>query len=111
MIILSSNFIFFIIPFIMIICGFLMYMFPPKNRFGFNGYRTKRSRKSDESFLFAQKYCGKLWLICGILLFLIIFLLIKFNICKSIILLPIEILILILTIIPVELSLKKKFGD
>ena len=99
-----------IVPIVMIICGFMMYKFPPKDRFGCMGYRTARSRQSDESFLFAQIYCGKLWIIVGVCMLIITIILsyiYKLSIYNFFVLA--QVIIMVLTIIPVECKLKEKF--
>lgn len=54
-----------LIPAAMLVGGVWMRFFPPKNRNGCIGYRTELSRASQEAWDFAQRYSGRLWLICG----------------------------------------------
>jgi len=51
----------FLIPVIMIIFGRIFIKKPPKTINGIYGYRTSMSRKNQETWDFAHKYCGKLW--------------------------------------------------
>lgn len=57
-----------LIPLIMIAAGFLMYKKPPKEINGLIGYRTAMSQKNKDTWLFAQTYCGRLWLKIGTVL-------------------------------------------
>ena len=60
-----------LLPLIMVIAGYFMYKHSPKDINGIIGYRTKLSMKNQETWDFAQKFCGKLWLkIGGIMLLL-----------------------------------------
>ena len=69
-----------LLPVIMLIAGYLMYKHSPKDINGIIGYRTKLSMKNQETWDFAQKFCGKLWLkIGGIMLLLSIILQIPFK--------------------------------
>ncbi len=52
-------------PIVMIIYGRMMWKHPPKKINGLSGYRTSRSMKNMETWIFAHKYCGKLWWIIG----------------------------------------------
>lgn len=49
------------IPVLMIVFGKVFIKNPPKTRNGIYGYRTRRSRKSQDAWDFAHRYCGKLW--------------------------------------------------
>ena len=57
-----------LIPIVMLICGFFMSKYPPKEINGIIGYRTTMSRKNMDTWKFAHDYCGKLWLKLGLLL-------------------------------------------
>lgn len=50
-----------LIPILMIVIGKILIKNPPKKINGIYGYRTSRSRKNQEAWDFAQRYCGKLW--------------------------------------------------
>ena len=52
-----------LIPIVMLICGFFMSKYPPKEINGIIGYRTTM-----DTWKFAHDYCGKLWLKLGLLL-------------------------------------------
>lgn len=50
-----------LIPVLMILCGRMMWKHPPKNINGVIGYRTSRSMKNMDTWIFAHHYSGKLW--------------------------------------------------
>ncbi len=55
-----------LLPFIMAVCGWAFRRRPPKQINDLFGYRTARSRSSQEAWDFAQKYMGQLWFRLGI---------------------------------------------
>lgn len=108
-----------IIPILMIIGGRIMWKHPPKKINGLIGYRTSRSMKNMDTWIFAHNYCGKLWWIIGwIILILSIIIHIPFfatsvNVIGIVggILVTAQVIILICSIIPTERALKKTFTD
>ena len=58
-----------LIPLIMIVFGWLFQHGFPKDRNHFLGYRTSMSMKNDDTWRFAHEYCGRIWLITGLVLF------------------------------------------
>jgi uncharacterized membrane protein len=60
-----------LIPIVMLICGFFMYKYPPKEINGIIGYRTTMSRKNKDTWKFAHDYCGRLWFKLGLLLLIL----------------------------------------
>ena len=65
----------FIIPLLMVLTGYLMYKYPPKKINFFVGYRTFSSMKNKEMWDFAHKYCGKVWMLLGLIMIILTFLL------------------------------------
>ncbi len=59
------------IPIVMLICGFFMFKYPPKEINGIIGYRTTMSRKNKDTWKFAHDYCGRLWFKLGLLLLIL----------------------------------------
>ena len=59
------------IPIVMLICGFFMFKYPPKEINGIIGYRTTMSRKNKDTWKFAHYYCGRLWFKLGLLLLIL----------------------------------------
>ena len=108
---------FFIVPITMIGIGVLWRKGGPKKINGLYGYRTTRSMASQEAWYFAHIYSGKVFLIIGIIQFIIT---IPIGIyywpkddalveTATLIVLAIQMLFFILTIPITELKLKKKF--
>lgn len=102
-----------IVPFTMIFIGKVLEKNPPKDINDFYGYRTKRSRKSQKAWDYAQVKCGNTWFKVGIGLGIIAIVLnlsipIKIEIL-SVINIIIGVFALILTIPYVENKLKKNF--
>lgn len=61
----------FIVPTLMIIIGRVFEKNPPKTINGVYGYRTNMSRKNQETWDFAHKYCGQLWWKIGWIMLLV----------------------------------------
>ena len=57
-----------VIPAIMIGFGYLFRKRPPKTVNYLFGYRTTRSMKNQDTWLFAHQYCGRLWFRWGLVL-------------------------------------------
>ncbi len=103
-------------PLVMVGFGALFYKKPPKTINSLYGYRTSRSMKNEQTWAFAHRYIGKLWLwlgavlgLCTLALFFVfpteeqaagIFLL-----CW----LGVELIVLIAPIFPTERALKRHF--
>jgi len=61
----------FLIPIILIIIGLILVKCPPKKINIIVGYRTRKSMKNENNWKSANQYCGRLWIIVGIIMFLI----------------------------------------
>jgi uncharacterized membrane protein len=59
-----------IIPVVMILFGWVMERRSPKRINRLMGYRTARSMKNEETWCFANRYCGRLWWRMGWLMLL-----------------------------------------
>lgn len=100
-----------LIPLIMIIFGLYFYIQGPKTINPFFGYRTSMSMKNEITWRFAHRFCGKIWIIVGILMMgvTIVFLFSDMlTLWKNYFILW-QVVVLIVSIIPVELALRKKF--
>ena len=111
----------YICTLIITVVGVVFWMYPPKKINEFYGYRTTRSRKSQEAWGFAQRYSAKLMTIFGLAALIVaaaahLFLnslcinsdyLILYDICITLLLL---IIVAIPPIILTELELRKRFG-
>ena len=58
---------YYICPLIILVVGIVFWMYPPRKINEFYGYRTTRSRKSQEAWDFAQKYSAKLMTVLGLM--------------------------------------------
>lgn len=104
----------FIISFMILLIGYLMYKYPPKKINFLVGYRTFSSMKNKEMWDFAHEYCGKIWMILGLMMVIlssILYLLVWLKIIsftENILLIIIsgEVVILLLSIFIVENKLK-----
>ena len=108
-----------LVPAIMILTGRIMWKHCPKDINIMFGYRTKQSMKSTDTWKFAHTYCGRLWWSVGwILGVLSIFVQIFFfrsdtttvGILGTVIMV-LQTSVLLLTIIPTEKALKRKFDE
>ena len=57
---------YYICPLIILVVGIVFWMYPPKKINEFYGYRTTRSRKSQEARDFAQRYSAKMMTVLGL---------------------------------------------
>ena len=55
-----------ITPLLMIGFGLLFIKKPPRRVNSLYGYRTRRSMRNQDTWDFAHQYCGKIWLVCGL---------------------------------------------
>lgn len=109
----------FTVPVLMIVVGKVLIKNPPKTINGIYGYRTKRSRVNQNTWDFAQLYCGKLWWKIGwiMLPFSIIGMLPVIGKNDNIVggagavIITIQCIIMFVSIFFVERALAKKFGD
>lgn len=102
------------VPVIALIAGYLMYRHTPKSINALVGYRTSRSMINQDTWDFANKYCAKLWIKLGIITSVIsflIYILFDVNETVSIVIVLIQTFLLLFSIIPVEIALKKTFDD
>ena len=107
-----------LIPVVVIVTGRIMWKHP-KNINGLVGYRTTRSMKNMDTWKFANEHCGRLWYKMGLFMFafsvLVSVLLLRTNdntySMISLIFVLLQCIILIVSIIPTELALKKMFYE
>ena len=108
-----------LIPIIMILVGYWMWKHCSPNINLMFGYRTTRSMKNTDTWKFANDYVGRLWWKIGWVL-IISTVLIQLPFMRSntnevgilyLVIIFIQTTIMLLTIIPVENALKKKFND
>ena len=89
----------------------------PKNINGIYGYRTSMSMINEETWKFAHKYCGKLWVKLGFIMLIVsvvsslaIFLF-NGNQGINVAIFIMQIIVVIAAIFPVEKALKKNFDE
>lgn len=108
-----------LIPVIMIVVGNVFVKHPPKTINEIYGYRTSMARKNQDTWDFAQTYCGRLWRIIGWIMLPIAVLPMlpligggdnAVGIVGAVVE-TIECIVLIVAIIPVEKALKKNFDQ
>ena len=108
-----------LIPSTMIIAGYMMWKHCPGKINRIMGYRTTRSMKNMDTWRFAHDYAGRLWWKTGWVL-MIPTVLVQLPFTKSntnkvgilsLVIVSVQLLIMLLTIIPVEKALRKKFND
>ncbi|MBQ7337450.1 MAG: SdpI family protein [Clostridia bacterium] len=108
-----------IVPVVMIIAGRMMWKRCPRQINSLYGYRTERSMKNMETWKFAHEHSGRLWwrigwvmLVCSIALLLpfvrsgeVIVTIVGLLVCTA------QVIGLIVSVIPTEAALKKKFDE
>lgn len=106
-----------LVPLIMIGLGWGFIKKPPKDINGSYGYRTSKSMKNRDTWDFAQRTCGRVWFAAG-------WVMLPLSVLAWVRTLPypegdagfltaaitfLEAIVVVLTIIPVEAALSKKF--
>ena len=105
------------IPVIMIVFGKLFTKTAPKEINVVFGYRTDMSMKNKDTWKFAHQYCGRLWFVLGVIMSVLSMVGMCFVIGKteeaigsvSGILCVAGMILLIGSIIPTEIALRKNF--
>jgi len=108
-----------LIPFMMIGFGRYFSKRAPKEINMVFGYRTNMSMKNRDTWEFAHRYCGKIWLTCGLILLLLSIFLMIFVIGQNKdtvgvlggIICVIQLVLLIGSILPTEIALRKNFNQ
>lgn len=108
-----------IIPVTMLIAGYWMWKHCPDDINPVLGYRTRRSMKNMDTWKFAHEYCGRLWYIAGgVQILPTVAVQVQYTKSSaneiavlSLVLVFVQLAVMLLTIIPVEKALKKKFND
>ena len=108
-----------LIPVVVIVTGRIMWKHYPKNINGLVGYRTTLSMKNMDTWRFANEHCGRLWYKMGLFMLafsvLVSVLLLRTNdntySMISLIFVLLQCIILIVSVIPTELALKKMFYE
>ncbi len=106
-----------LVPFTMLIFGWLFLKKPPRNVNGAYGYRTSMSTKNRETWAFAHQYCGRLWFRWGLGMLPVSVIAMCLCLNKDMdtignmggAVCMVQCVILVLTILPTERALKKQF--
>lgn len=106
-----------IVPVIMLFFGVIFRNHAPKDINAFYGYRTSMSTKNEDTWKFANEYMGQLWTKLGLIMLIISITAIvlvslydnKFMNTLHSILVPIQAVVLIASIFPIEKALRKNF--
>lgn len=106
-----------IVPFTMILFGIIFRKRPPAGINGYYGYRSSMSMKNTETWEFAHRYFGKIWLKWGKLLLLLTVLAMLPVLGKEIDTIGffggsiawIECIFMIIPVILTEIALRKRF--
>ena len=108
-----------IYPFTMVFGGLLMKKVAGRSMNGLLGYRSRRSMMNDDTWRFANEYCGKQWLRIGwLLLILITAVQLPFygtdeevidRVC--LIISAVSCSVMLLSILPTEKALKATFNE
>ena len=109
-----------LVPIIAIITGYKMKTKPPKEINNTVGYRTRRSKASQEAWDFANVYCGKNTFIYGIVslpVSIAFYALLTVSahwgkLPAMLVVMLVQIVTMAITMaVPTEMKLKKKFGE
>lgn len=106
-----------ILPITIITIGLILTKKPPKKINDFYGYRTEMSMKNQRTWDYAHRYCGKLWMIFGAVLIALsaCFLYLYRNASNKdlstvvLTIIALQMIVMILSVILVEKSLRKRF--
>ncbi|WP_349674845.1 SdpI family protein [Lacrimispora sp.] len=105
------------IPFIMIVTGYVFIKNPPREINHLVGYRTNMSMKNKDTWEFAHHHCGKNWMIMGLCMLVPSVLVMLLFIGKGTeivgefgsVVIGVQTVILLASIIPTEIALRKNF--
>ncbi|NLB51089.1 MAG: SdpI family protein [Clostridiaceae bacterium] len=108
-----------LIPAIMLATGLIFRRWAPRSINYLIGYRTRRSTINDDTWIFANRTMGMIWIRWGLLMLIpsLILMLILLNQPielfnrVSLILTAIQLVLMILSIVPVERALKANFDE
>ena len=102
-----------IVPVSMIVLGYYFKKGGTKEPNWIFGYRSSMSMKNHDTWLFAHEYCGKIWIRWGYILLVIAIISMLFLLRDEMIIFNaltlIQVVVLIGSIFPVEIALKKTF--
>lgn len=107
----------FLLPLIMILVGAVFVKRPPIRINSVYGYRTQMSMLNRDTWNFAHHHCGKVWLVAGSATLVlsaavcaVVLLLKKDFETPGFIIMGVQLAVMIASIIPTELALRKNFN-
>ena len=108
-----------LIPVIMLVFGWVFRCRAPKKINVWYGYRSARSMKNEDTWVFAHQHIGRTWMIAGAVLLVISVIPMIAVYGKdmdtvsvvSLVLTVVQLIPLIVSLIPTERALKKTFDD
>ena len=108
-----------LIPVIMLVFGWIFRRQAPKKINVWYGYRSARSMKNEDTWVFAHQHIGRTWMIAGAVLLVISVIPMIAVYGKdidtvsvvSLVLIVVQLIPLIVSLIPTERALKKTFDD
>lgn len=107
----------FLLPLIMILVGAVFVKRPPIRINSVYGYRTQMSMLNRDTWNFAHHHCGKVWLAAGsatlvlsAAVCVVVLLLKKDFETPGFIIMGVQLAVMIASIIPTELALRKNFN-
>ena len=108
-----------LVPLIMLFFGFYFKNKSPKEINSLFGYRTTMSMKNKDTWEFAHHFCGRLWLVLGMIMLPLSVIPMLFFINQDIdvvgiaggIIEGIQVVVLLISIFPTEKALKKTFDE
>ena len=106
-----------VLPFIMIVIGYIFIKNPPREINHLVGYRTTMSMKNKDTWDFAHHHCGKNWKIVGLFMLIpsaLVMLLFSGKDIQTVgeigsVVIGVQTIILLATLIPTEMALRKNF--
>ena len=107
------------VPLIMLLIGIIFIKKAPNKINPVYGYRSRHSMKSIEAWKFAHYLCAKIWLYAGIVMLTLTILAMLLVLNKGqetiglvgTITLYVQLAVIVLSIIPVEVALKRNFDE
>ena len=108
-----------LIPVIMLVFGWIFHRQAPKKINVWYGYRSARSMKNEDTWVFAHQHIGRTWMLVGAVLLVIsvIPMIAVYGTdddtvsVVSLVLLFVQMLPMIMSLIPTERALKKTFDE
>ena len=108
-----------LIPVIMLVFGWLFHRQAPKKINVWYGYRSARSMKNEDTWVFAHQHIGRTWMLVGAVLLVVSVIPMIAVYGKdddtvsvvSLVLLFVQMLPMIMSLIPTERALKKTFDE